>query len=287
MKPFYTKATSNYDNSISIRYDELSSLYRHWHFHDEYELVFIHKSSGIRYVGDNITPFKPGDLVLLGSRLPHIWLNDSEYNEDGGDKIAATTVIHFQKRFVHNGFMELPSMEQIKNLFLKSQRGICFPLFKNIEPVLQELQSAENAQRVILILKLLLDLAEYSNKEYLASESYIKIQNTHKHDRLILVHEYIAKNFRNKISLNELADIAHMTPQAFCNFFKKKTAKTIFTYINDLKIGYSCRLLMSTDLNIAQIANESGFNSTTFFNRKFKDRMEFTPKEYRKQFKSI
>lgn len=285
MKPYYAKVTSEFDDSIIIRYDEMPFFYKHWHYHDDYELVYVHKSSGIRHVGDNITIFKEGDLVLLGSRLPHIWLNNTEHNKDGSEVKAAATIIHIQKRFVQNGFFDLPSMKMLKELFLNSQRGICFKKFNNIEKIIKSLEPTRGANRVIATLDLFSKLSVHPDQEFLASPNYIQIKNIQNHDRLMKVYEYIAKNFREEITLNDLAEIAHMTPQAFCSFFKKKTGKTIFTYINDLKIGYSCKMLMETGLNISQIASESGFNSVTFFNRKFRKQMNVTPKEYRNKFK--
>jgi hypothetical protein len=121
MKPFFTKATTDFDHSITIRYDERKNLYPHWHYHDEYELVFIHKCSGIRYVGDSINPFRPGDFVLVGSGLPHIWLNDKN-EEDQPDDSCAVTVIHFQRKFLHNDFFELPLLNDIKN-YLSDRAG--------------------------------------------------------------------------------------------------------------------------------------------------------------------
>lgn len=283
MKPFYTKTITDYHDPISIRKDELPNFYRHWHYHDEYELVYIHKSSGLSYVGDNISPYFPGDLVLLGSCLPHIWMDEYDETADP-EKQAIATIIHIQKKFVHSDFFQFSSMSKIKQLFMHSARGIRFLGFKNIASRLEELHKSSAADRMILMLKLLNQLCEHQNRKLLSS-TYYRLPESKRHDdRLSKIHDYILQHFREKITLQELSDIARMTPPAFCNFFKDKNRISVFTYINDLKIGYSCRLLIETDWNIDLVAYRSGYNNTTFFNRKFKEKMQLTPKAYRKQF---
>lgn len=284
MKPFYTKATTDYDSSITIRYDERSNFYPHWHYHDEYELVFVHKSSGIRYVGDSINPFQPGDFVLIGSGLPHIWLNDiSPGNRE--EAVAAATVIHFQRKFVHSDFFDLLLMKEIKKLFQKSHQGIRFLKLKGIEETLKKIEEAHSAKKVIVVLDLLHKLSRVRHTELLGSKNFKTTAVGLQNDKMGNIHNYIVQNFRNKISLETLASMAHMTPQAFCKYFKSKSRKPVFAYINDLRIGYCCKMLIETDLNIDQVALGSGYNNTTFFNRKFKEKMKMTPKEYRKQFK--
>lgn len=283
MKPIYTKATSDFDASISIRYDEGINLDPHWHYHNEYELVYIHKSKGERYVGDSVNIYHPGDLTLLGSGLPHTWVNDKSQNTPG--ELSAATVMHFQRKFIHNTFFDLPLMREVKRLFERSIQGIRFIKINKIEESLKNIQEAQSAKRVSLVIDLLHSLSRAENIELLSSKSYASTATDQQNEKLIRIHNYIIRNFQKKISLDTLADLAHMTPQAFCNYFKSKTRKTVFSYINELRIGHSCKLLIENNLNIEQIALASGFNNTTFFNRKFKEKMKTTPKEYRKQFK--
>ncbi|MEL7118715.1 MAG: AraC family transcriptional regulator [Bacteroidota bacterium] len=283
MKPFYTKVTTDYHNPISIRKDELPHFYRHWHYHDEYELVYVHKSSGLRYVGDSIAPYFPGDLVLMGSCLPHIWMD--EYDEtEPPEKQAIATIIHFQRKFVHSDFLQFPSMENIKNLFAQSARGIRFIGLENIETQLTEILEKKSTDRMMAILNLLNQMCKHEQTKLLSSTYYRLPESKREDDRLSKIHDYILRHFREKMTLKELSAIAMMTPPAFSNYFKNKTRKSVFTYINDLKIGYSCRLLIETDWNIDQVAFKSGYNNTTFFNRKFKEKMSQTPKSYRKRF---
>lgn len=286
MKPFYAKATTHFDNSVTIRYIEKDDFHPIWHYHDEYELVYIHSGTGMRYVGDSIIPFSQGDFVLLGSKLPHMWMN-KEGNEDGTKKYedVAATVIHFQPKFIHNSFFELPMMKKIKDLFGQSTRGIRFTDFPDIEIFLNNLHNLTQTNMVVRILELLAAMCDYEKTTYISSHEYGSMISAQYNERFARIHHYLAIHFKEKINLNTLADLANMTPPAFCTYFKNKTTKTVFTYINDLKIGYSCRLLLETTLTIDQIGHQSGYNSITFYNRKFKEKMKLTPKAYRKKFR--
>ncbi len=284
MKPFYTKATSDNSNSISIRYEELEQFYPHWHYHDEFELVYIHKGSGIRYVGDGIAQFQTGDMVLLGSGLPHVWQSNPLENVSG-EKKAVFTVIHIRQEFVHNEFFNLSMMSNIRKLFHESAQGISFLKFKSAEKYFGEIQKANSADKIIKLLELLSKLSKHKKTELLSSKEFNMALFDLNNDRLTNIFNFIIQKFRGKINLNTLADMVHMTPEALCSYFKRKTRKSIFSYIIDLRIGFSCKLLMNSDMNIEQVSQESGFPSTTFFNRKFKDKMHITPKQYRKQYR--
>lgn len=285
MKPSFTKAINVFDNLVTFRYDEMPNFYPNWHFHEEFELVYIHKSSGIRYIGDNIMPYQPGDLVLLGSFLPHAWINDK--TSEGNDNTVAATVIHFQKKFIQNDFFNQTLLDNLRSLFQRSELGILFVGIKEIEPILDKINTSKSTDRIIAVLTLLEKLYIHTEKEYLSPKEYLRIVSGQSNDRFSKIHDYLATNFRKNISLQTLASIANMTPPAFCNYFKRKTTKSVVTYINDLKIGYSCKLLIEHELTIDQVAHESGYNNTTFFNRKFKEKMRFTPKQYRMRYENF
>lgn len=282
MKPFYTQATSEFDNSITIRYEEMEKLYPHWHYHDEYELVYIHASEGIRYVGDSVNPYKPGDLVLLGSKLPHIWINKTESTKEHNQ--AGITIMHIQKKFIHNNFFDLPLMANLKKIFENASRGVRFFNFPAIDKQLYNIQVLNLEDKVLAVLNLFSELSKHAEMELLSSSDYQPVSGQQDGDRLSLIHNYLITNFTKQIELEQLANLVHMTPQAFCTYFKSKTKKTVFNYLHDLRVGYSCKLLIETDHNIDEIARQSGFNNTTFFNRKFKQKKDQTPKNYRKRY---
>lgn len=279
MKPFYTKVTEDYDYAITVRYDEQDILYPDWHYHDEYELVYVHKGKGVRYIGDDIRPYQVGDMVLLGSRLPHVWMNRNEKKEYSP---SAMTVIHFKPQFVRNSFFELSMMQRLKTLFERSSRGLCFKNIEGVEPLLEEVKNTHEERRVLAVLHLLIHLLKHEEVEEVSSSIYHTVLENQQSDRLLKIHNYIAKHFREKIELEQLASLIPMTVPAFCAYFKKQSRKTVMDYISDLRIGYSCKLLVERNSTVEQVALQSGFNSTTFYNRKFKEKMGMTPKAYRK-----
>ncbi len=279
MKPFYTKANSELNISVTSRYDELNTFYPDWHYHDEYELVYIHKGCGIRYVGDSISPFQSGDLVLLGSRLPHIWQSDSQTSSI--EKSSVSSVIYMKPEFILNDFFRLPMMVDIQRLFQLSNQGISFINFKGAEKDLSAIHNSKSTEKIIRLLDFLFSLSKHHKIHLLSSTEFNLQLYSQNSDRLTNVFNYIINNYRSKISLVSIAQIANMTSEAFCTYFKKRTRNTVFSYINNLRIGYGCQLLINSNMNIELVGQESGFYSTTLFNRKFKEKMNLTPNEYR------
>lgn len=278
MRPFYTQVTDEYDYAITIRFDEHEKLEPRWHYHDEYELVYVNKGEGVRFIGDAITPFAEGDLVLLGKKLPHVWINK---NNAGKYTPCALTVIHLKPIFFDNDFFRLSLMSRLNNLLKDAERGVSFNEI-NPQRYLQKIKELEGEKRILAVMELLVKLLDSSNVEFVSSQGYNAILQNQQSGRLMKVHNYIVNHFREKIDINELASLVPMTKTAFCAYFKKQCGKSAMAYINDMRIGYSCRLLAENKMTIEHIAQSSGFNSTTFFNRKFKDRMGMTPKVYRR-----
>lgn len=101
--------------------------------------------------------------------------------------------------------------------------------------------------------------------------------------RISVVLEYLADNFKEEITLDELAKEVSLSRHYLCKCFKKVTGKTIFEYIEQMRIQYSCYLLKTSDSGIMEIALCSGFNSVNYYNRVFKKTMGKTPKQYRNE----
>jgi AraC-like DNA-binding protein len=109
-------------------------------------------------------------------------------------------------------------------------------------------------------------------------------QTDTKFNRIDKVFEYVSGHFRSGIDLTATADLVHMTPSAFCHYFKKYTKKTFTQYVNEVRVGYACKLLMETGMNVSEVCYQSGYNSLSRFNKCFKKIMKRTPLNYRKQF---
>lgn len=260
-----------------------------WHFHSEYQLFLVMEGTGTRFIGDHVSPFRKGDLVFTGPNLPHLWQSDLEYFN--GDKAFMTEgiVIYFPENFLGEGFLQKQEMYKIKHLFQKAQRGmeILGPTAEHAITIMQQLLRVDDFDRVLTLLKLLNQLANTSAYHLLASEGYSNSLKETETDRMNRVHAYVMKNFREKITLEEVAAIANMSPSSFSRYFKIHANKTFSDFLTEIRIGYSCKLLISQNASIAQVCYDSGFHTLSHFNRQFKAYTHYNPLEYRKKYTEI
>jgi AraC-like DNA-binding protein len=249
-----------------------------WQFHDEFELTLIIKSSGSRMVGDNIDSFREGDLVFLGKSLPHTWRNDDTL----APRCAEALVIHFMEGFLGNKFFEVPEMYKIKRLLNRSTRGLSIVgnTNKNIAVLMQKIERESGSQSIIDLLTILQTLAESEEMEELSTEGFVNSMNLTDSDRLKRVYEYIMNHFDEDLNLGKAASIAHMSPSAFSRYFKSRTRKSFTEFVIEMKIGYSCKLLINEKLSVADACYKSGFRNLSNFNQHFKEIIGFTPKKY-------
>lgn len=260
-----------------------------WHFHSEYQLFLVMEGTGTRFIGDHVSPFRQGDLVFTGPNLPHLWQSDLEYFH--GDKTWMTEgiVIYFPENFLGEAFLHKKEMYKIKHLFQKAQRGMQFMgnIAEDAMAIMQRLLMVNDFDRVLTLLNLLNQLANTSDYTLLASEGYSNSLKETETDRMNRVHAYVMKNFREKITLEEVAAIASMSPSSFSRYFKIHANKTFSDFVTEIRIGYSCKLLINQTAPIAQVGYDSGFNTLSNFNRQFKAYTHYNPLEYRKKYTKI
>lgn len=253
-----------------------------WHYHPELELVLSLKSNGTRFIGDSIKKFEEGEVVLIGKNLPHMWLNDESYFKQGSTRVAEDIVIHFNKEFLGLDFLESHEMKPIAELFYKSRYGIKF--INPNEKVLKGIKKIDalkpGFERTIKFIKILNALALHSEFELLSSEGFVNSFKQNKNESLDRTYEYIFENFAQPISLKNVAEIAGMNPSAFSRFFKRVNRKTFSRYLNEVRIGYACKLLIENKSKIITICYESGYNNISNFNRQFRAIKQLSPSEY-------
>jgi transcriptional regulator GlxA family with amidase domain len=110
------------------------------------------------------------------------------------------------------------------------------------------------------------------------SENYIT-----KDTPLLEAMEYAKKNFRKKITVEELAELIHISPKYFTIYFSKNTGGiSLMKYLNKLRVDYAASLLAVSDMTVEQIAFDAGFCSSSYFSRIFKKYYNMSPLEYRK-----
>lgn len=254
-----------------------------WHIHLEYELVFIHMENGIKHVGSHFGGIGGAEILLLGPNLPHNWLVNKRSAAVGTDA-DYQVVIHFPKSVFGAGFFELAPFAEINELLKKSELGLCFKDDETAH-IGREMEAMLHMKEFDRSMALLALLQRLSAKEHsvLSSYGFNNVLNEEKVKRMNKVFKYITINYKENITLEDIAGIANMTPQAFCKYFKERTHKTFIEFVNEVRIGHACKLLFEDNYNILQICYESGFNNLSNFNRQFKKVINMSPVEYRKK----
>jgi AraC-like DNA-binding protein len=289
MKPKLLDRSIKLNHSFDLHHHLYPHFLKVWHYHPELELVYIKKSTGTRFLGDSIRKFQEGDLVLIGENLPHMWHNDSAYFETDSTLSAEALVIHFNKGFAGSDFFKMPELASIKDLMEIAKRGILFKgESKHIAlEMLERMHTASDFDRFIQLLQLLKILANEPSIEILSSPRFVDSFKKEENRRLDKIYDFIINNFRDEITLETVADLAGMNTSSFCRYFKKTTNKTFSHYLNEVRIGFACRLLMEQKYNISETCYACGFNNISNFNRQFKNIANMSPSEYAKLHKTL
>lgn len=253
------------------------------HSHKNFELNYITSGAGRRIVGDNISGFETGDLVLLGPDLPHCWeLLDAENNEP-----PTCIVTHFSENIINSDFFKMPELEKVVDLLKQANRGIRFKVENDTEirEILSEMSETQGLEYYIGLLKIFNNLIRIEDREKLSNPMNQSPDFSKNIDKINKIYEYVFQNIQEGIKLEEASSVLNMAPSSFCRFFKKKTGLTFMEYVKNVRVGIAAKLLAETDKQITQICFESGYNNLANFNHYFKANMGKTPSDYRKNFR--
>ncbi|MDA9968381.1 AraC family transcriptional regulator [Polaribacter sp.] len=270
---------TNQDKSFSMMFNpRLSDLF-YWHFHPEYELVYIEAASGTRHIGEHISTYEKNDLVLIGSNIPHL-------NFDYGIKTTyRKVVVHLKKDFIENHISGVPELNPITQLFEKSKYGLAFcgKVKRQIGEKLFHFEHLNDFQRYIQMLEILDMLANISNPELLHEQPYNNKVSEREQGRLRAIYAFVDKNYHKKINLDEVAAISNMSKEAFCRYFKKVSKYTFIEFLNRYRISQSKRILISGK-SVSDACYQSGFESLSYFNRTFKKITTENPRDFRERY---
>ncbi len=251
------------------------------HFHPEYELNFIQNGKGVRrIIGDSIEEIEDIELVFVGSNLVHGW----ELHKCTCKKIREIN-IHINYDLLDEKLLARNIFKPIKDMIEKSAHGILFSkkISKEIAPRLIKLVKTDGIDYYLEFISILYDLANSRNQRMLSNATTQK-RNFENSSKIKKVYDYIQSNFDKKISLHEISSLVNMTPVSFNRFIKKRTGKTFVNYVNSTRISQASKLLLETDLSVAEISFKCGFNNIANFNRIFKKEKKATPSEFREEF---
>jgi AraC-like DNA-binding protein len=255
-----------------------------WHYHLEYELSFITEGSGKRIVGDSVEEFHPGDLIFIGPRIPHVWFPEEKHVRHHSGRTLESVYMLFNNEILPKEMTALPEFENIRNAIILSERGarITGDTLNEVSRIMLQLPYMSRIKRLMYFYEIMDLIGRSKSFAYLASEQYAKTKFETNNIRINRIHEFLMKNYQNNVDLEEVADIVHLAPASVCRFFKSSTGLTVFEYLNKIKIDYSCKLLLNTDLSITDISFDCGFNNLSHFNKQFRKFLDQTPSQFRK-----
>ncbi len=280
MKPEFEQIIAKPQNSYEVKEiirESRPLLSQAWHYHPELEICFTRLSNGKRFVGNNISNYVDGDLVMIGSNVPHGFTTPTRCEQ---------VVIQMQHDFLGKEFLEKPEIRDISKLFERSKLGLSFhgatkkKAIKKINKILKK----DKGQKLIAFLDLLQTLADDKEAQEICDQEYALDLDIGQLNRIKLVYSYIIKNYQKEIHIHEVAQLINLTESAFYKFIKRHTKKTLTQIINEFRINHATKLLSTSNQTISAICYESGFNNLSYFNRKFKDIMGTTPQDYRTKY---
>ncbi len=294
-----------------------------WHFHPEHQLTLVLESRGYRMVGDNITRLRPGDLVLVGANLPHVWHQEARNAEcgmrnagkrsgvprsaiqnpkpSGARRLGETgqfkiqnsaspvhaIIVRFLDTFLGTEFLDRPELEPVRLLLRKAARGLHITgrTRDAVADAMQRLSTAKGLARIRELLEILDLLAASRDVKPVASAGFVPTFSHDDQERMQRVFSYIDGNLTGEIDRARVAAVAHLSPGAFSRFFKQRTGRTLPEYVNTLRIGRACEMLADDKWKVADIAMECGFSNLANFNRHFRAITKLPPREYRRRFR--
>jgi len=255
-------------------------FYNHLHQHEEIQISYILKGAGTLIVGDSIKDYKEDDILVIGENVPHVFRS----NVDASPESVMLTLF-FTKTSFGKDFFSLNDMSSVADFFKDSEYGI--KILSNQKKIIRhfnKLKKQNKIQRIASFLKIL-DIIINSEKTALSSFIYKKKYTDDEGRRMSAVFEYAIEFYHQNITLEEVAKKANMSKNAFCRYFKKRTNKTFFQFLIEIRIENACKLLNhKKDLSIASISELCGFQDIANFNRKFKELKKISPSHYRAQF---
>lgn len=284
-KPKLESITPNFGNSFTYNYHELTknTSITSWHYHPEIELVYIHGGAGKRQIGSHISYFRDGDLILIGSNLPHCGF----ITKETGNK--SQTVIHMKRDFLGYDFFNIPEMSKIQKLLEVAQSGIAFngKTKKKLGEKMEVMEFQSDFQRLLSILNILNELALSDEFTILNAEGFTVQSAVKDNNRINVVFNHVKNHFKDEIPLEVIADMVSMTVPSFCRYFKKITNKTFTQFVNEYRLVHASKLLAEQPMSITEVCYESGFNNFSHFNKSFKAFTGQNPSEYRNQLKKV
>lgn len=278
MKVLPFKIPKPQQDALIYQVDKVDSFYDKLHQHEEIQVSFILEGEGTLVVGDTVNYYSKDTILIIGSNLPHVFKSDK--NTSATSHMLS---LFFTEKSFGNDFFQLEELKELQKFFKRSKHGFkVTSRLKQMKDLFLQLENSSKFKQFMILLELL-KLASTANYKSLSSFIYDKKYTDNEGTRMRNVFEYTMNNFQNSISLETISEVANMTKNAFCKYFKKRTNKTYVQFLNELRIEHACKLLLAyKDESIVAISEQSGFNNISNFNRQFKVVKRTSPSGFKK-----
>ncbi len=286
MQPKLEKVFPNLSSSIFVKREIVPYMDYPWHYHPEFEIIFVEKSYGIRLMGNHAGNFSDGDLMFIGPNLPHVWKNDEDFYKGNKDLLVDVYVIQFREDALREGFFDLPEFTHIKKLFLLGQQGLLIKEQDGLEiaELIKKTYYSSGIERLIQFFKTLDAIARTENYDLLSSPGYTNSVNIADTERINKVMNFLMENYKKEVRLKEIAALVSLNISSFCRYFRSRTHKTCTQFINEIRIAHACKLLLNRSMTVTEICYETGYNNISHFNRQFKLITGLTAREYSRKY---
>ena len=286
MLPVFQKIEANINHSFYVEHMKFQHFPNPLQFHPDIEILLVIKGTGTRFVGDSVDHFGPGDLVMIGKNVPHVWSSDEKNVKENSNHNSEIIFILFKTEIFGEQFWDLPESQSIHKLIKLSQRGlkITGKSLEKIGLLMKSISKSTGLNRITLLLSILEIIASRKEYQFLASPIIQHTINESDSNRLSKVYWYVNNNYHNDITLENVATIANLSTPAFCRYFKKRANKTFIKFLNEIRIAHARRLLIQEDLPVKSICYTCGYSNVSYFIKQFKKIAGTTPLSYKKKY---
>ncbi len=280
MKVVSFKVPKISEEAFRLQEDKVLHFYDQLHQHPELQIMLIEKGEGTLIAGDYVGRFESGDLFVLGSGLPHVFRNDKLYYSKRSKTKVHALSIYFNENYLGEGVWRLQEMAQARKFMQSALNG--FRVIGNKEEIvslIRSLKKEKGLNKLITFLAIIEKLIHSELVQLCISPANEKLQ-TDEGKRMNDILAFTFKECHRKIYIEEVADVAHLSAEAFCRYFKIRTRKTYTNFLNEVRVSHACKMLIANEHSIQDICFQTGFSNLSNFNRIFKKVTGKTPSQY-------
>lgn len=253
-----------------------------YHYHPEFDILLSLKDHRGRFLsGDHIGSLERGTLIMNGPNIPHA-LHSGRTDDEDWER-PSLAVIQFSERSLGEDLLQRHELKPVREFLHAARYGFEFfgETRDRAADLILAMKDQDEFERFLQLMRLLRLMGESEEKRVLASPAYSPSLRDRDISRLDRVIRFLHESKNREVRLDEVAQVSGLAPKSFCRFFRANTGKTLIQYVNELRVGEACRLLLETDLAVTEIAFRVGFNNLSNFNRRFRELKDLSPREFR------